>query len=449
MSNKHSIEGLGEVPRAWTIAPLGDLVEYVTYGFTNPMPDSDVGPFKVTAKDVNHGRILYETARRTTWDAYDKLLTSKSKPAKGDVLLTKDGSIGRVAVVDRDGVCINQSVAVMRPRATTDARFLSYLLQTPYYQARMAADSDGSTIKHIYITRVDKMSVATPAIGEQKNVAAVLGALDDKIDHNRKTNRALEGFARAMFKAWFVDFEPVKAKAAGATSFPGMPAAAFAALPTRFVDSELGPVPEGSQVGKLGHFCDINKHKVGAEDINGEIEYIDIASVTVGRLEDVQRVLFAEAPSRARRRVRHGDTIWSCVRPNRRSYLFIHSPPENRIASTGFAVLSPADFGPSYLYELTTRQEFVDYLVSNADGSAYPAVRPEHFAEADVLVPSLIVRHAFERVTMPFRDLFAAGEAESLKLAQLRDYLLPSLLSGKVRVKDIQTRASDVQVEAM
>src|SRR5688572_2334765 len=134
MSNKHSIEGLGDVPPDWSIAPLGDFVEYVTYGFTNPMPDSDAGPFKLTAKDVNGGRILYETARHTTWEAYNELLTRKSKPAKGDVLLTKDGSIGRVAIVDRDDVCINQSVAVMRPRSSTDARFLSYLLQAPHYQ---------------------------------------------------------------------------------------------------------------------------------------------------------------------------------------------------------------------------------------------------------------------------------------------------------------------------
>lgn len=211
------------IPDDWTIGPLGDLIEYVTYGFTNPMPDSGEGPFKLTAKDVAGGRIVYETARRTTWGAYNNLLTRKSRPAKGDVLLTKDGSIGRVAVVDRDDVCINQSVAVMRPKPNTDTRFLSYLLQTPYYQGRMAADADGWTIKHIYITRVDKMLVAAPTSGEQRAIAAVLGSLDDKIEQNRRTGSKLEELARAVFKAWFVDFEPVKAKAAGATAFPGMP----------------------------------------------------------------------------------------------------------------------------------------------------------------------------------------------------------------------------------
>ena len=88
-------------------------------------------------------------------------------------------------------------------------------------------------------------------LDEQRAIAGVLGALDDKIEQNRRTARALERLARAIFRAWFVDFEPVKAKAAGATAFPSMPQPVFDALPTRFVDSEIGPVPEGWEVSAL------------------------------------------------------------------------------------------------------------------------------------------------------------------------------------------------------
>ena len=87
----------------------------------------------------------------------------------------------------------------------------------------------------------------TPSLTEQRAIAGVLGAPDDKIEHNRRTARALERLARAIFRAWFVDFEPVKAKAGGATSFPSMPQAVFDALPTRFVDSDIGLVPEGGR----------------------------------------------------------------------------------------------------------------------------------------------------------------------------------------------------------
>ena len=164
MGNETQSAEIGEVPTHWEVAPLNYFTDRVTYGFTNPMPDAETGPFKITAKDINHGRILYESARRTTREAFENELTPKSRPSVGDVLLTKDGSIGRVAIVDAEGICINQSVAVIQTTKRVESVFLKYLLQTPFYQRRMANDADGTTIKHIYITRVDKMEVAVPPV---------------------------------------------------------------------------------------------------------------------------------------------------------------------------------------------------------------------------------------------------------------------------------------------
>ena len=192
---------IGVVPRHWVVAPLSVFVSRVTYGFTNPMPTTDEGPFMVTAKDVHDGRIDYSSARRTSWDAYRNAVTDKSRPRVGDILLTKDGSIGRVAVCDRSDVCINQSVALIQPNERTDSRFLKYLLEAPHYQNRMEADSDGTTIKHIYITRVDKMQVALPPIEDQRAIAHILGTLDDKIELNRRMSETLAAMARALFKA--------------------------------------------------------------------------------------------------------------------------------------------------------------------------------------------------------------------------------------------------------
>jgi type I restriction enzyme S subunit len=286
-----------------------------------------------------------------------------------------------------------------------------------------------------------------PPLPEQRAIASVLGALDDKIESNRRTSHLLERLAQAIFRAWFVDFEPVKAKAVGATSFPGMPQEAFNTLPTRFVESRLGPVPEEWIVGPLGSQCEINKLSVKNGVIKGSIEYIDISSVKEGRLDGVRIVPFADAPSRARRCIRHGDTIWSCVRPNHRSYLFIHTPPENRIVSTGFVVLSPDSFGPSLLYQTTIQPEFVDYLVANADGSAYPAVQSDHFSAAEVIIPPSLFREAFEAITMPYRDVVAALDRECVKLSTLRDYLLPKLLSGEVWLANARDVSGKVQTE--
>ena len=206
---------IGAVPVEWAVSPLAEFVERVTYGFTNPMPTTSHGPYMVTAKDINQGRILYEQARHTSQKAFDDLLTDKSRPNEGDVLLTKDGTLGRLAVVEKENLCINQSVALIRPNSKIRPLFLKYLLGTSHYQRRMIQDADGTTIKHIYITRVGKMEVAIPLLAEQDQILELLSALDDKIDLNRQNNETLESIARALFKSWFVDFDPVHAKAEG------------------------------------------------------------------------------------------------------------------------------------------------------------------------------------------------------------------------------------------
>ena len=160
MSSK--VAEIGVVPDSWCVEELRYFLDRITYGFTNPMPDAEDGPWKLTAKDIVDGRINYATARKTTPEAFRNDLTDKSRPKVGDVLLTKDGSIGRVAVVDREGICINQSVALLQTNCLIKPEYLKYLLLTPYYQTVMEGDSDGSTIKHIYITRVDKMQVEPP-----------------------------------------------------------------------------------------------------------------------------------------------------------------------------------------------------------------------------------------------------------------------------------------------
>ena len=132
-----------------SLATLEDYLDNITYGFTNPMPDSDEGPYKITAKNVINRAINYQTARKTTQEAFDNLLSAKSKPAVGDVLLTKDGTLGRTAVVDRDGICINQSVAVLKPRDGLLPQYLNEILNTRTNHAAMIGDAGGATIKHL------------------------------------------------------------------------------------------------------------------------------------------------------------------------------------------------------------------------------------------------------------------------------------------------------------
>lgn len=389
---------------AWPMVALSDILSRITYGFTNPMPTASSGPYMVTAKDIHDGRIDYRTTRRTSQAAYRSLLTDKSRPRIGDVLLTKDGSIGRVAVCDRDDVCINQSVALLQPTDKVVPDFLAYLLQTPHYQAQMDADADGSTIKHIYITRVDKMLIPLPPIAEQRAVVAVLGVLDDKIAVNERILAAVDQLARSL------------------------------------LDEALGRT--GSSATKLGKIAQVNARKVNPVP-DGYLRYIDISSVSLGNVAWPERIRWSLAPGRARRGVVVGDTIWSTVRPGRRSYALILDSDPEIVVSTGFAVLTPVHVGYAFLYEVTKRDDFVQYLESVAEGSAYPAVRAERFEQAIIPLPSRSPLDRFEAIASKLRQRANAAHRESRRLAELRNTLLPLLMSGEIRVREAEEPAED------
>jgi type I restriction enzyme S subunit len=187
---------------------------------------------------------------------------------------------------------------------------------------------------------------------------------------------------------------------------------------------------------RLGEVADVNPRTV--KPTTGSLSYLDISSVSVGKAEPPIRMAWSDAPSRARRGVANGDVLWSTVRPNRRSHCLLLNPPSDLVVSTGFAVLTPKLVGPSFLYGMSERQEFVDYLVSVADGSTYPAVRADRFVEAPLQVPNRDALTSYESATMVLRERGAAARWESNLLLQLRDLLLRNLLSEGLPVSDAE-----------
>jgi type I restriction enzyme S subunit len=174
---------VGVVPEDWLVSPLEYFTSFISYGFTNPMPTVADGVSMITAKDISYGKLQLDTARCTSEEAYKTLLTAKSRPKAGDVLLTKDGSLGRLALVDKQTICINQSVAILRPNSRVVPSFLKLLLEAPTYQNQMLDDAGGSTIKHIYITIVNLMLVALPPTkAEQQAIAEALSDADALIE---------------------------------------------------------------------------------------------------------------------------------------------------------------------------------------------------------------------------------------------------------------------------
>lgn len=315
----------------------------------------------------------------------------------------------------------------IEPKIELDLRWAYYQLLTQNINGMDSGSAIPSTSRDSFYN----LDVLLPPIEEQRKISNILGTIDDKIDLNRRMNQTLEEIARTIFKSWFVNFEPVRAKAEGLDT--GLPAEIAALFPDSFEESPLGEIPQGWRVVRIDEVAGINELSITKEFQHICIEYVDISSVDNGRLLSTTPYELNQAPSRAKRLVRNGDTIWSCVRPNRKSFLYIKNPKPNMVVSTGFAVLSPKIVPSSFLYFWTTTNNFVDYLSSNADGSAYPAVRPEHFNNAPILLPDKLILDAFHKICSSSLDLIWSNEQQNLFLVSIRDRLLPKLMNGEIQ----------------
>lgn len=297
-----------------------------------------------------------------------------------------------------------------------DKTFLYYLFNSSSVRAQIKATATGATVKHTAPERIYSVKVELPPIEDQRTIADRLAAYDELIENNTRRIKILEEMAQALYREWFVHFR-----------FPGHE-------DIKLVDSPLGRIPKGWEVKKLADVAEVNRAQINARDAPQELHYIEISSVSPGRIDSITRYAFADAPGRARRVVQHGDVLWSCVRPNRRSHAQVMHPEPNTIASTGFAVLTATNVPFTFLYFATTTDDFVGYLTNNATGAAYPAVTAATFEKADLLIPPPPLLKKFGDTTIPMAEQIHTLQCQNQNLRRTRDLLLPSLLSGQVNL---------------
>ena len=329
-------------------------------------------------------------------------------------------------------------MGLLRPRdGAIDARFLLYAFLGEGFQNTLRAKTvHGSTVDRILLTEMADFPIYAPqAITEQRAIAHILGTLDDKIELNRRMNATLEAMARALFRSWFVDFDPVRARMAGRDT--GLPKEIADLFPDRLVDSELGAIPDGWCASTLADVARLNPESWSNHNAPARILYVDLAKTKWGDIDEIQMFSWADAPSRARRVLRPGDTIVGTVRPGNGSFALIDR--DDLTGSTGFAVLRPADpIEREIVWCAATSADTIDRLAHLADGGAYPAVSPTAVLNVAVVIPDERVRLAFSTVAAPLLNRLKANQREARILGTLRDALLPKLVSGELRVTGLE-----------
>jgi type I restriction enzyme, S subunit len=196
-----------ELPQGWVETTYGNISKRITYGFTNPMPDSTKGHWKITATNIKNGKINYDNARKTDESSFRNLISDKCRPKIGTILITKDGTLGETAIVDKQNICINQSVASIEPFSPEISKFLVYSLQTPLIKKIIQKNKRSTTIAHISITDLAKWNILLPPLNEQKRIVSKIEELFSKIDSAKQsleqTKLQLEQSRSSLLKSAF------------------------------------------------------------------------------------------------------------------------------------------------------------------------------------------------------------------------------------------------------
>jgi type I restriction enzyme S subunit len=305
-----------------------------------------------------------------------------------------------------------------------DQRFAYYLLRHFDFRSYNSGSAQPSLNRNF----IHPICIDVPPVSEQRAIAHVLGTLDDKIALNRRMNETLEAMARALFKSWFVDFDPVRAKMEGRDT--GLPQDIAGLFPDRMVDSELGQIPEGWEVGTLGDVSVLRRHRPDPAGVPGDTPYIGLANMP---RRSIALADWGEAITAVSRKsaFKAGDILFGKLRP------YFHKvgiAPVDGLCSTDILVLGARQpMWSSFVLACVSSSVFVAHTSQTATGTKMPRTSWKAMKRYELCRPTVDVAAEFHRHVTPILRRIVGNIHESRTLAALRDTLLPPFISGTLR----------------
>lgn len=392
--------------------------------------------------NVNRGRFHDDDFVFIAAEAADRLSKFESFP--GDVLLVHKGTLGQISLMpsrrkyDRY-IMGNSMLRVRCDPSKLLPEFLYYWLSSTEGQSYLFSRVSQVGVPQIHrpLTTLREARLAVPSIAEQRSIVAILGALDEKIELDQRMNETLFAVAQAIFNAWFIDFEPSRAKSRGATSFRGMPPAVFEQLPSRLVDSQLGLVPSDWKVVPFLDLVELigggtPRRKV-PEFWDGEIPWYSIRDAPASRelwvIDTEEQITEEGIQNSAAKVMRSGTTIISARGTVGRLALTAVPMAMNQSC---YGVQGMRGVGDFFVY--FTLRHAVAELQRRTHGSVFDTITRKTFEALAQVRPQPQVLEAFEEAVAPYLLLMRANRVEIKTLSALRDALLPKLIFGEIRV---------------
>ena len=428
---------------------LGELlsVKGVTYGVVKPGDHTPHGIPLIKAADVGNGRVNSAPNFRISREKHQE--HSRTQLNGGELLITLVGTPGQCAIAPLEvkGFNVVRAVGVFSTEPIADSRFIMYSIQAPQSQVYLRNVCNTTVQATLNLGDLKGLPLSIPDIKEQKAIAHILGTLDDKIELNRKTNETLEAMAKALFKSWFVDFDPVRAKAEGRPT--GLPAEISDLFPDSFEDSELGEIPSGWKCSPLADRAIYLSRGVSPA-------YCEEGGVLVLNQKCVRdsRISFEKAR-------RHDTTRKQIVgREVRRFDALVNSTgvgtlgrvammpicQEEVVVDSHVTVVRGSNEQESFFISSTllNRQTEIEALGEGSTGQT--ELSRVVLGSVPVIFPSPQLISAYFDFAFIIQDKIEKNDQASVVLASARDALLPKLISGEIRIPDAEKMLDEVGV---
>lgn len=414
--------------RAFAMGPFGSNIRKENY--------RESGVPIIRGTNLGTGRFSSEEFVFLEEDKAEELKSSWAYPQ--DIVFVAQGTVGKVGIIPKtlglNKYVLSQNLMKFTcDRVKACSTFLYYYFVSHYGQHEILSYVNPTGVPCISqpLTSLKSFRIPLPSLPEQKAIANILGSLDDKIELNRRMNETLEQMARAIFKGWFVDFDPVRAKAEGRKP-AGMNAETAKLFPDSFQDSELGPIPKGWKVGCIGDIAENPKRGIQPSEIEAGTPYIGLEHMPRKSLSLNEWGTVDEVASN-KFKFHSGEILFGKLRP------YFHKVGVavlNGVCSTDILVIKEKILNWfSYILFCVSSNNFVDYTDAHSTGTKMPRTNWKDMSNYKVVLPPNKLVEAFGRTIAPTVIVIRSNIVQSRTLAFIRDALLPKLLSGEIRVK--------------
>lgn len=434
-----------QFPSDWQLLPIEKCMEAII-DYRGKSPEkTNWGIPLITAKIVKNGRIFPpdEFIRPEDYEGWMR----RGIPKKGDIIITTEAPLGEVAQLDNHKVALAQRLITLRGKSgLLDNNYLKFAMQSNFVQEQLKSRATGTTVHGIRQSELIKVEIPLPPLHTQHAIANILGSLDDKIEINRQMNETLEAMARAIFKSWFVDFDPVRAKTKGRDT--GLPPEIAALFPDGFEEVDGQELPRGWGIATLGDYIEAVKglSYKGEGLCDDGIPLHNLNSVLEGGGYKYPGIKFYNGEYQERHIILPGDIIVTNTEQGF-DFLLIGYPAivPKYFGETGlfthhlFRVrsLENSPLTNHFIYYLLMTPAIREQVIGCTNGTTVNMMYADGLKTPIFILPPAEIIQLFEKIVSPTFEIMENNEQQSRTLAKIRDALLPKLMSGEIQVDAI------------